>query len=101
MLLQKKLILKNSVLDYIKYKQLDWYGHVRTGIDEKRLPRKILEWCPPGGRRKRRPRNSWMKEVTRGMREKGINNMELVDREELRKKLNFRHKKMCKHRYSK
>ena len=31
-----------------------------------------------------RPRNSWMKEVTTGMREKGFSNMESIDREERR-----------------
>ena len=41
----------------------------------------ILEWCPPG-RRKERSRNSWMHEVTTVIREKGINNMEWIDREE-------------------
>ena len=46
-------------------------------MNEERLPRKILEWCPQG-----RPRNSWIQEVTTGMREKGINNMEWVNREE-------------------
>ena len=34
--------VKNSVLAYIEYKQLIWYGHVRR-INEERLPRKILE----------------------------------------------------------
>jgi len=37
-----------------------------------------MQWCPLGkrrGRRKVRPRNSWMQEIT-GMREKGINNEE-------------------------
>ena len=40
---------------------------------------KILEWCPPGRRRriKGRPRNSWMQEGTIGMREKGINKHEM------------------------
>ena len=66
---------KNSVLDYIKYKQLNLHGHLKRMIEE-RLPRKILEWCPPGRRRKGKPRNSWMQEVTSGMSEKGINNME-------------------------
>ena len=54
-------------------------------IDEERLPRKILEWCSPG-RRGGSPRNSWMQEVTTGMREKGIN-IEWVDREEIELKL--------------
>ena len=59
--------ITNYVLDYIRCKQLNWYGHVQR-MEEERLPRKILEWCPPGRRRKGRPRNSWMQEVT-GMRE--------------------------------
>ena len=66
----EKMSIKNSVLDYIRYKQLNWYGHVQRMCEE-RLPRKILEWCPPGKRRKRRPRYSWMQEVTTGMRERG------------------------------
>ena len=53
----------------------------------KAISKKIVEWCPPGRRRKRRPRNSWMQEVTSGMREKGINSMEWIDREEWRRKI--------------
>ena len=34
------------------------------------LPRGILEWCPPERRRNGRPRNSWMQDVTTGMRER-------------------------------
>ena len=49
-------------------------------MDEEWLPRKILEWGPPERRRKGRPRNSWMEEAKTGMREKGIKNMEWVDR---------------------
>ena len=32
---------KNSVLDYVSYKQLNWYGHVRR-MNEEELPQKIL-----------------------------------------------------------
>ena len=32
-------------------------------------------------RRKGRPQNSWMQEVTTGMREMGINNMKWIDKE--------------------
>ena len=38
-------------------------------------------------RRKGRHRNSWMQEITTGMREKGIDNMEWVDREKWRRKI--------------
>ena len=77
--------IKNSILDYIRYKQLNWYGHVRR-INEERLAisKKNLAWCPPGRRRRIKrskkgiPRNSWMHEVPSGMREKGINNLEWI-----------------------
>ena len=55
-------------------------------MDKERLPRKKLEWCPPGRPRNGKPRNSWMQEVTTGMREKGIVDLEWVDREGWRKK---------------
>ena len=78
--------IKNSVLDYLRYKQLNWYGHVRR-INEERLSRKMLEWCPPVRRRKGRPRNSWMQEVIIGMIEKGNNSMQWIDREEWGRKI--------------
>ena len=62
-------------------------------MDEERLPRKILEWYPPGRRRRGIPRNLWMQEVTTGMREMGIDDLEWVDREGEENK-NFRQRKM-------
>ena len=56
MLLEKKINIKNSVLDYLRYKQLNWYDNVRR-MKEEKLPQNFLEWCPPG-RRKGNPRNS-------------------------------------------
>ena len=41
--------IKNSVLGYIGF-----IGHVQ-GMDDEGLPRKILECCLPGRRRKGRP----------------------------------------------
>ena len=49
----------------------------------------FLEQCPPR-RRNERSRNSWMQEVTTGIGEKGITNMEWVDREEWRSKLQLK-----------
>ena len=76
------------VLDYVRYKQLNWYGHVQR-MDQERLPRRILELCPLGRRKKGRPRISWMQEVTTGMRERGIGDMEWIDRKGWRKKINL------------
>ena len=81
--------IKNFILDYIRYKKLNWFGDVLRK-DEERLPRKILEWCPPKIKIKGRPRNSWMQEVTTGIKEKGIINMEWVDREEWRRKIKLK-----------
>ena len=39
--IREKVNIKNSVLDYIKYKHLNWYGRVRR-INEERLPQNIL-----------------------------------------------------------
>ena len=52
--IREKMNIKNSVLDYKRYKQLNLYGHVQR-MDEERQPRTILEWCPSGRRRKGRP----------------------------------------------
>ena len=58
-------------------------------MEQERLPRRILEWCPPGRRRKGRPRKLWMQEVPTGVREGGIGYLEWVDREGWRKKINL------------
>ena len=57
---------------------------------------KTLEWCPPGRRRKVRPRNSQIQEVTTRMREKGINNMGQIDREEWGRKIKLKSQKDVK-----
>ena len=49
-------------------------------MNEQRLAEKMLESCSPG-RRKGRPRKVLVQEVTTDMREKGINNMEWIDKE--------------------
>jgi len=41
--IREKIDIKNSVLDYATYKQLNWCGHVQ-GMYEEMLTRKILEW---------------------------------------------------------
>ena len=39
MLQEKKMNIKNSVLDSIRYKQMNWYGHVRR-MNKERPPQK-------------------------------------------------------------
>ena len=55
-------------------------------MNEERLPRKMLEWCPSGRRRRKgRPQNSSMQEV-KSEREKGFNDFDWMDREEWRRR---------------
>ena len=79
--IREKMNIKNSILDYVRYKQLNWCGHAQR-MEEERLPREILKWCPPGRRMEGTLRNSWMQEVTTGMRERGIDDLEWVDKEQ-------------------
>jgi hypothetical protein len=39
----------SSLLDDIKTKQLQLYGHVQR-MEEGRLPKEVTKWCPPGRR---------------------------------------------------
>ena len=58
--IREKMNINDLVLDFMRYKQLNWYGHVQT-MNEERLPRKILQLCPLGRKRtKVGPPNLWM-----------------------------------------
>ena len=79
----------NSVFDYIRYNQFNWFSHVRRTNE---ICWKILKRCPHRRRRRRRwkekPRNSWIQEPITGMRDVGINRIEMDRRKEWRKKIN-------------
>ena len=55
--IREKINIKNSVLEYIRYKQFIWHDHVQRA-DEERLPWNIFEWCPLGRRRRRKKRKA-------------------------------------------
>ena len=61
--IREKSNIKNSILDYTRYKELKWNGHVRR-MNEESLLQNILDWPLTKRRRKGRPRNSWMQDVT-------------------------------------
>ena len=60
-----------SLLDDIKTKQLQWYGHVRR-MEEGRLPKEIIKWSPPGRRKRGRPKLTWAEEIRGLMGEIGL-----------------------------
>jgi hypothetical protein len=48
---------KPDIIDIIERKRLQWYGHV-TRMQEKRLPKLIMEWIPGEKRKRGRPRKT-------------------------------------------
>jgi hypothetical protein len=70
-MLLKKMNVGRSLLDDIKTKQLQWHGHVQR-MEEGILPKKVMQWRPPGRTKRSRPKLTWA-EGTRGlMGEKGL-----------------------------
>jgi len=49
-----------SLLDDVKTKQLQRYGHVQR-MEEGRLPEEVMKWSPPGRRKRGRRKLTWRK----------------------------------------
>ena len=49
----RKNNIKNSKLDYIRYKQFNWY----LSREGRKARPKMFQWCQSGRRTKERPRN--------------------------------------------
>jgi hypothetical protein len=60
-----------SLLDDIKAKQLQWYGHVLR-MEEGRLPKEVMKWRPPGRRKRGRPKLTWAEDIRGLIGEKGL-----------------------------
>jgi len=60
-----------SLLDDIKTKQLQWYGHVQR-MGEGRLPKEIMKWSPLGRTKRGRPKLTWAEGIRGLMGEKGL-----------------------------
>jgi hypothetical protein len=58
-----------SLLDDTKTKQLIWCGHVQR-MEEGRLSKEVTKWCPPGRRKRGRPKLTWAEGIRGLMGEK-------------------------------
>jgi len=65
-----------SLLEDIKTKQLQWYGHVQR-MEEERLPKEVRKWSPPGRRKRGRPKLTWAEGIRGLMGRKGSNGRRL------------------------
>ena len=75
-----------SLLDDIKTKQLQWYGHVQR-MEEGRLLKEVTKWSPLGRRKRGRPKLTWAERIRGLMGEKGLMQAEWNDRINWKKKI--------------
>ena len=75
-----------SLLDDIKTKQLQWYGHVQR-MEEGRLPKEVMKWSPLGRRKRGRPKRTWAEGIRGLMGEKGLMEEDWNDRSNWRMKI--------------
>ena len=86
LLLNKKMNVAKSLLDDIKTKQLQWYGHVQR-MEEGRLSKEVMKWSPPGRRKRGRPKLTWAEGMRGLMGEKGLMEEDWNGRGNWRKKI--------------
>jgi hypothetical protein len=56
-------------------------------MEEGRLPKGVLEWRPSGGRKRGRPKLTWVEVIKGMMAEKGLQEEDWTDRNSRRKKI--------------
>jgi len=85
-IIKQKMNIARSLLDDIKTKQLQWYGHVQR-MEEGRLPKEVVKWSPPGRRKRGRPKLTWVEGIRGLMEEKGLMEEDWNGRGNWRKKI--------------
>ena len=66
-----ELIENVDVVRFIKSRRIAWLGHVMR-MDDKRTPKRILDWKPLGRRIRGRPRKRWIEDIEEDMKIMGI-----------------------------
>ena len=66
-----ELIENADIVRFIKSSRTAWLGHVMR-MDDKRTPKRILEWKPVGTRVRGRPRKRWIVDIEEDMQIMGI-----------------------------
>src|SRR5215475_11197826 len=55
-----ELIGNAGIVKSVKSRRIAWLGHV---MEEKRMPKRVLEWKPAGKRIRGRPRKRWVEDI--------------------------------------
>jgi hypothetical protein len=60
-----------DIVRFVKSIRIAWLGHVMR-MDDKRTPKRILQWKPIGTRTRRRPRKRWVAGVEEYLQIMGV-----------------------------
>jgi hypothetical protein len=74
---------KLDIIDIVKKKRLQWYGHVKR-MPEERIPKLIMEWIPEERRIRGRPRKTCMEGVQAATTARDLEQGQWINREEWR-----------------
>jgi hypothetical protein len=85
-IIKQKISVARSVLDDIKTKQLQRYGHVQR-MKEGRLLKEVTKWRPLGKRKRGGPKFNWAEGIKGLMGEKGLMEEDWNDRSNWGKKI--------------
>jgi len=66
-----ELIGNADIVRFIKYRRIAWLDHVMR-MDDKRTPKRILEWKPTGTRTRGRPRKRWIASIEEDLQIMGV-----------------------------
>ena len=66
-----ELIENADIVRFIKSTRIAWLGHVMR-MDDKRTPKRILQWKPIGTRTRGRPRKRWIAGIEEDLQIMGV-----------------------------
>jgi len=66
-----ELIENADIVRFIKSRRIAWLGHVMR-MDDKRTPKRMLQWKPIGTRTRGRPRKRWIADIEEDMEIMGV-----------------------------
>ena len=61
-----KLIENADIVRFVESRRIPWLGHVMQ-MDDRRTPKKILDWKTIGTRIRGRPRKRWIADIEEDM----------------------------------
>jgi hypothetical protein len=66
-----ELIGNADIVKFIKSRRIAWLGHV-VRMDDKRTPKRILQWKPIAARTRGRPRKRWIAGIEEDLQIMGV-----------------------------